>query len=86
MVDFAWSPRLEEKDLETKVDRIRLALEGFQRDATAKPQIAELMEAVLLDPGFPIGCGTFAHAISRHALIFAGFSRETRPRRVTPSG
>ncbi len=37
-------------------------------------------------PGFPIGCGTFAHAISRHALIFAGFSRETRPRRVTPSG
>ena len=37
-------------------------------------------------PGFPIGCGTFAHAISRHALIVAGFSRETRPRRVTPSG
>ena len=41
--------RLEEKDLEIKVDRIRLALEGIQRDATAKPQIAELMEAVLLD-------------------------------------
>ena len=41
--------RLEEKDLETKVDRIRLALKGIQRDATAKPQIAELMEAVLLD-------------------------------------
>ena len=33
-----------------------------------------------------LGCGAFAHAISRHALIFAGFSRETRPRRVTPSG
>ena len=32
-----------------KVDRIRLALEGIQRDATAKPQIAELMEALLLD-------------------------------------
>ena len=41
--------RLEEKDLENKVDRIRLALDGIQRDATAKPQIAELMEAVLLD-------------------------------------
>ena len=41
---------------------------------------------VPVKPGFPIGCGTFAHAISRHALIFAGFSRETRPRRVTPSG
>ena len=37
-------------------------------------------------PDFRFGCGTFAHSISRQALIFAGFSRETRPRRVTPSG
>ena len=35
---------------------------------------------------FRFGCGTFAHSISRQALIFASFSRETRPRRVTPSG
>ena len=41
--------RLEEKDLESKVDRIRLTLEGIRKDAAAKPQIAELMEAVLLD-------------------------------------
>ena len=37
-------------------------------------------------PDFRFGCGTFAHSISRQALIVAGFSRETRPRRVTPSG
>ena len=52
--------------------------------------VGDLMEFICNEdnqyPGFPIGCGTFAHAISRHALIFAGFSRETRPRRVTPSG
>ena len=40
----------------------------------------------VLNPDFRFGCGAFAHSISRQALIFAGFSRETRPRRVTPSG
>ena len=42
--------------------------------------------ATASNPDFRFGCGTFAHSISRQALIFAGFSRETRPRRVTPSG
>ena len=40
----------------------------------------------LVPPDFRFGCGTFAHSISRQALIVAGFSRDTRPRRVTPSG
>ena len=38
---------------------------------------------------FRFGCGTFAHPISRHALIVSGFAREAREarlRRVTPSG
>ena len=48
--------------------------------------IAYLTHRSSLGPDFRFGCGTFAHSISRQALIFAGFSRETRPRRVTPSG
>ena len=37
-------------------------------------------------PDFRFSCGTFGHPISRHALIVTGFQRNSRPRRVTPSG
>ena len=56
-------------------------------DVVTAPAFAFSNEQTLpIDPDFRFGCGTFAHSISRQALIFAGFSRETRPRRVTPSG
>ena len=73
------------------------AIYGLEEADGSKALVMELVEgptladriaqgAIPVDPDFRFGCGTFAHSISRQALIFAGFSRETRPRRVTPSG
>ena len=39
-----------------------------------------------LHPDFRFDCGTFAHPISRHALIFAGSARGTPPAWVAPCG
>ena len=40
----------------------------------------------LVGPDFRFDCGTFAHPISRHALIFAGSARGTPPEWVAPCG
>lgn len=45
-----------------------------------------VLHAVPLNPDFRFDYGTFAHPISRHALIVAGSARGTPPERVAPSG
>ena len=47
--------------------------------------VAAIMGLALF-PDFRFDCGTFAHPISRHALIFAGSARGTPPEWVAPCG
>ena len=47
---------------------------------------ASLLWLPALNPDFRFDCGTFAHPISRHALIFAGSARGTPPEWVAPCG